>query len=171
MALPPHYSNIVYPNNIDFFLEVSNGNNPANIIDAGLVNKISNALRAVEQHTQYTCDTPTATGNYVLLDQKTVQLTSDLADPGLLLGITFAVNSTLAAQNFSNNPFSRNNAIFVNGVGYKIISGVRSYYPTRAAVNIRQENGNLTLTINCIKTTKWRAGDVCEANVMIARIP
>jgi hypothetical protein len=169
MALPSSYDNIVYPSNIDFFKEVANGNSPDNIVDARLVNKVQNAIMAMEGHMQFSCDTPTTTGNYMMLENKAVQLSSDLADPGLLLVQTFPVNSFLATQQFGGNPFNRANGIFVTGVGYKIVSGIRSYYQTRAAVNIQQENGNYTLTVNVFKTTKWRAGDFCEITVKIVR--
>ena len=170
MPLPPHYDSLVYPNNIDFFFGVSNGNSPDNIVDARLINKVQNAIVAMESHVRYSTDTPTTTGTYLLLDSRSVQLHSDLADPGLLYSFTFSVDATLAAQKFGNNPFNRSNAIFVSGAGYKVVGSARSYYSCRSAVNVHQENSNYTLTINVIKDTKWKAGDFVEVNVMIARL-
>jgi hypothetical protein len=169
MPIPPHYDSLVYPSNIDFFWQVNNGNAPDNIVDARLVNKIQNALMAMESHVRYSTDTPTSTGNYLLLESRATQLQSDLADPGLLYSFTFPVNSTIASQQFAGNPFNRSNAILVNGVGYKIVNGARSYYSCRSAVNVHQENGNYTLTVNVIKDAKWRAGDYVEVNLMVAR--
>ena len=171
MSLPATYENIIYPSNIDYFREVSNGNTPDSIIDAKLVNKVSKAVMAIESHMQYTADTPTTTGYYLLVDKRQIQLQADLPDPGLLFSVNFSVVSNLATTQFSGSPFNRNNAIFVSGVGYRIVNGQRSYYPTRAAVNTGAELGNLNLTINCIKTTKWLAGDICEVNLMIVRLP
>lgn len=169
MPIPPHYDPLVYPANIDFFWQVANGNAPDNIVDARLINKVQNAITAMESHVRYSTDTPTTTGNYLLVDSRSTQLQSDLADPGLLYSFTFSVNAIVASQQFGGNPFNRTNAIFVNGVGYKIVNGARSYYTCRSAVNVHQENGNYTLTINVIKDTKWKAGDFVEVNLMIAR--
>src|SRR6266566_8706609 len=162
MPLPNSYDIISYPNNIDSFRLVSNGNVPDSIIDARLINKVSNALMAIEKHTQYTCDTPTATGYYMLVGQKQVQLQADLPDPGLLTSVSVTVFSQPANAFFGGSPFNRNNFIFVTGVGYGIVGGNRNYYPCRAAVNTGAELGNLTLNVDVVKASgdKWRALDI-----------
>lgn len=170
--LPPSYDNVVYPNNIDTFRVVANGNTPDNIVDARLVNKVSNCIMSVERHTQYTCDTPTATGYYMLVGRAQFQLSSDLPDPGLLTSVSMPVSTQPANAFFGGSPFNRKNSIFVTGVGYHIVGSSRNYFPCRAAVNCGTELGNQTLNVDVVKVTdKWRAGDICEVNLMIVRLP
>lgn len=171
MAIPPHYDNLVYPTNIDSFLQMSNGNGPDNIVDARLINKVQNALTLIESHTQYTCDTPTTTGYYMVMASQQYVIPADLPLPGQLQSVNISVAPYFAANFFSNNPFSRNNAVFVTGVGYHITGGVRNYFQTRAAANVVQENGNLTLVVNVIKNSRWLQNDVVEAHLMLVRLP
>src|SRR5579872_4675640 len=120
MPLSNNYDRIFYPNNVDAFHVVANGNTPDSIVDARLVNKISNALMAIESHMQYSTDTPTSTGYFLLFTNGSVPIPADLPDPGLRLAVTFSLPPSVTQTSFNDNPFSRNNAIFVSGTGYSL---------------------------------------------------
>lgn len=167
--MPIPYEAIVYPNNTDFFQEVSDGTSPQNLILAKYINKLHNAVRAVEEVTQYSAYTPTATGSFAWIATRTHTMRSDLDDPGLRLTLDMTVDAAVAAQHFGGSPFSRQNAIFVSSVAWRISGGVRTYFRTRQAINVGREFNNTTCTINIIKPEKWRRGHVVEIQLMIVK--
>jgi hypothetical protein len=166
--VPLPYEAISYPNNTDFFQEVVNGTTPSNLILARYVNKLHNALAKVEETTQYSAYTPTATGYFCYIATMQHIMKSDLDDLKLTLNMT--VDSTIAAQHFAGSPFSRSNALFVSAIAYRIISGVRTYESLRAAVNVIKELNNTTCVINLVKPGNWRKGTVVDIQLKIVRL-
>jgi hypothetical protein len=168
------YDSTIYPHALDFFREVSDGNNPENKVTADLVNKVQNAILAVENHTQYTVTCPNPTGCAVLARYFSVTLASDQPSPGLNYPIALGFSPIQIAafcpiDGSSRNPFSRQYCVFSFAQAYKIVGGVRSYFQVHSAVNVGAELNNAIMTVDVIKTSRWRAGDTIDVCVLLAR--
>lgn len=168
------YDTSLYPNAIDFFREVTDGNNPENKVKAELLNKVQNALLGVESHTQYSVVCPNPTGCAVLARYFSVTLAHDQPEPGLNYPLALGFSPLQVAafcpiDSSSRNPFSRQYCIFSYAQAYKVVSGVRSYFQVHSAVNVGAELNNAIMTVNVVKTTRWRAGDTIDVCVLLAR--
>jgi hypothetical protein len=167
MAVP--YEVTTFPSSLDNFLEVQDGQSPANLVRAQHLNKVNNALLAIERETQYTALTASATGSLLYVAQTQIRLASTLPEPGLTLSIPFTVDSGVANAYFEGNPFDRRWGVMCSAIGYKVAAGTRTYHYTRCGVNCPQELGSLTCYVNVLKRFRWTAGEYVEATLTVIR--
>lgn len=167
MPLDPNSTS--FPSALDVFPEAGDGQTPGNLVRAYHLNRVNNALIAVERETQYTAQTAGATGQTIYVIQTSLRLASSLPEPGLNLSIPFTVDAAVANQWFGGNPFDRSYGLISSAKGYRISGGIKDFIYTRTAVNCQQERGSLTCYVNVLKQDRWRRNDYCDAELMIIR--
>lgn len=180
MPLYPDYEKTAYPASSDYFQEMRDGDDPNGLIEAALVNRVSNVLQVVQPRIQYTPQTPTPSGTEAILLAQTMVLPQDLpnqnatmvflATPklpdggGLLIGAP--VNMVVAFYGDFGDP--RVGLIpFVQA--YYWSGGVKVFYQaTAGAVVAQQPTSSVQIQVRNYERN-WRKGDVIEAMLLLVR--
>lgn len=160
------YEKIIYPKNVDFFREVSNGFNPENRVNAELVNKLQRALSAVQTSTKYTAKSNCATGLTIYTEAVTKRFKKG---DGKAVDIDVTIPKDIADKYFDSAPFNRRWAVFASAIGYKKDRSGYTYFRLLCAVgNAFNENSN-SCRVGVIKESGWDKGDILEVTVAIVR--
>lgn len=156
---------VVYPQAVDFFPEVADGNGPENVIHGSHVNLLQNALKAIQKHCQYSVIGRQNGGPLIYVMQRTLTLTKD--SESRRYAVSFEVPLDDANRYFDGKPFYRTRGLIVSATGYRMLNGQRDYLHVQAAGDARDENARQCF-VRCWRMGgEWRRGHTIDCQVMI----
>ncbi len=158
-----------YPGGIDTFPEVVNGQGPDSLITADLINKVQQAVVALEGETQYNAITGNASGSLLWYVRKYHRVQEDASDPNSRLVVRISLDRSIAQQFFGGNPFSASYGIMAYANAWGQRDGRRVHFVCRAGVNTLAGDNSLTLAVVLHKYNAWKAGDQVEITLVMAR--
>lgn len=157
---------VAYPVTIDTFEEVTRGRRLGGKISAYRVNKLYNALRAVETHTRYAGNSSlSSTGTTIVLLTST-QTTREVGKPSTTFMV--AVPQDVAQRYFGGSPFNRQFGLIATATLVRQSSSGPEYHLMEAAASPPSENNNLNCRVVVLKSNgDLKRGDSVVLNLML----
>lgn len=174
MPPSPQYSQVTYPLALDYFFEASDGQTDENRVHAAYINKVQDALSAIQTRAQHTPSGAITEGTVMYVATLRHEFRGKKTGVGSTLHeVEIPLDPAVIREYFSNDPFHARYALFVSAVGYQPQRRggqiTRNYHRVVSSVRIERRN-NQQVKVGCLKTnTDWARGDVLEVTLTLVR--